>query len=182
LTSRIASVSTRTRTCGEKFARDVRKVGSTATWDLMERSETTASDSWDDKHRGSCNQFGGRPFPATCRSVLLAIGCIDDHPLGVGHTPTRTTRHGDERTRPKATAPGRPTGRRCPQWWADRGVGCGSASGSQAGRRSWSTPRSCRPPSPVFYPQLRKPFALQDLRLVFWCTPRRRNSRSLQGL
>src|SRR5208337_828973 len=32
---------------------------------------------------GSCNQFGGWPFQATCRCVLLAIGCIDDHPLGV---------------------------------------------------------------------------------------------------
>jgi hypothetical protein len=32
---------------------------------------------------GSCNQFSGWSFSATCGSVLLAIGCIDDHPLGV---------------------------------------------------------------------------------------------------
>ena len=79
-----------------------------------------------------------RPRPTRCTRTRGKKGC---------HTPTRTTRHGDGRTRRKATAPGRPTGRRCPQRWVDRAVGCGSASGSKAGRRSWSTPRSCRLPS-----------------------------------
>jgi transposase-like protein len=62
-------------------------------------------------------------------------------------TPTRTTRHAAARTRRRATAPGRPTGRRSPGWSAGIAAVSGCEWDVGAARPNWLTPRSCPRPS-----------------------------------
>src|SRR5262249_53882256 len=95
---------------------------------------------------------GGRPIAAARRGHRGRRDVPERGGKKGSCTPTRPTRRGGGRTRPRGTARGRPTGRRGPGGTGGRPAGGGSGGAGGAGgaggggRRSWSMPRWCPPP------------------------------------